>query len=105
MRAVIAKVCFGVSCSIFATAAVGETVLSGELMLWCSEAGRAACGPYIMGVAEAPASEGKFCTREAKRIQIIEAVVGQMKIQPPSDLAPAGLSVARALEHAFPCPK
>jgi hypothetical protein len=102
MRAGIVAVGVVVSCF---PAAAAEIVQTGELMLWCAEAGRTSCGLFIMGVADAPASGRKFCTLEAKRVQIIDAVVGQMKIQPPQDSAPAGLSVALALERAFPCPK
>lgn len=99
MRLIAAVVLFG---CLLASAQADE-VTTGELELWCAEAGRVACGPYIMGVAEAPGSKAKFCTLDAKRITIIEAVIGQMKIQPPSNMTPAGIAVADALGRAFPC--
>lgn len=101
----VTLICFGSNCFVPLAAVSAGPVLTGELMLWCAEVGRIACGPYIFGVAEAPTSKLKFCTLDASRIQILDAVVGQMKIQPPSDSAPAAQSVTFALERAFPCHK
>ena len=104
MRAALIAACF-VLCACTLSSAKAEVVQTGELMLWCSESGRPGCGTYIMGVLDAPVPKARFCAGDARRIQIIDAVLLQMKLQPPPDSAPAGLAVAQALERAFPCPK